>query len=78
MLAANLVDIWDWVFLRNYANRINEPDWGKQYCLHPIADKIRRKLFLKLPNLNHTKLAILPESILYFLWFCLLLGHIFV
>ena len=69
MLAANLVDIWDWLFLRNYANRKNEPNWGKRYYLHPIADKVRSFLFSRLPNLNHTKIGILPESILYFGWF---------
>ena len=75
MLAANFVDIWDWLFLRNYSNRKNQPDWGKRYYLHPIADRIRRLLFSKLPNLNHTKLGVLPESSLYFVWLCLFLGY---
>ncbi|MHA2276182.1 MAG: hypothetical protein ACXAC2_10460 [Candidatus Kariarchaeaceae archaeon] len=73
MLAANLVDIWDWLFLRNYAKRKNQPDWGKRYYLHPIANRIRLLLFSRLPNLAYTKLGILPEATLYFLWFCLFL-----
>jgi hypothetical protein len=69
MLAANLVDLWDWVFLRNYAKRRNEPEWGKKYYLHPIADKIRQSLFYWLPNLNHSKIGILPEILVYTSWF---------
>jgi hypothetical protein len=69
MLAANLVDLWDWVFLRNYANRRNQPEWGKKYYLHPIADKIRQSLFFWVPNLNHSKIGILPEILVYTSWF---------
>ncbi|MHA1541818.1 MAG: hypothetical protein ACTSQH_02445 [Candidatus Hodarchaeales archaeon] len=76
MLAANLVDIWDWLFLRNYAKRKNQPDWGKQYYLHPIANRIRGLLFSKLPSLAYTKLGVLPEASLYFVWFCLFLENL--
>ena len=68
MLAANLVDIWDWLFLRNYANHRNQPDWGKQYYLHPLADRIRQLLFKKLPNLNHSRVGIIPELLLFAGW----------
>ncbi|MHA1207246.1 MAG: hypothetical protein ACTSSO_06725 [Candidatus Hodarchaeales archaeon] len=77
MLAANFVDIWDWLILRNYAKRKNQPDWGKRYYLHPNADRIRQLLFSKLPNLSHTKLGVLPEASLYFGWFCLFFANIF-
>jgi hypothetical protein len=68
IVAATFVDLWDWYFLRNYANRTSQPDWGKRYYLHPIADKIRGTLLSKVPNLNHSKVGVVPESLLYIGW----------
>ncbi len=68
MLAANLVDIWDWLFLRKYANYRNQPDWGKRYYLHPLADRVRQLLFNQLPNLNYSKVFIIPELLLFTGW----------
>jgi hypothetical protein len=69
MLAAVLVDIWDWLFLRNYANYKSEPKWGQNYYLHQIADRTRQSLFHWLPNLNHSKVGIIPEVLIYLSWF---------
>ncbi len=71
MLAANFVDIWDWYFLRNYARRTSQPEWGRKYYLHPIADKIRSVLFKRLPNYTHSQIAILLELFIYFGWLVL-------
>ena len=73
IFSAIIVDLWDWYFLRNYANRTSRPDWGKKYYLHPIADKIRGRFFSRLPNLNHSKIGIIPELILYIGWLILYL-----
>lgn len=64
MLFANLPDLWDWYTLRNIASRMKQPDWGKRYYLHPLADNIRSKLFFWLPNLSYNRIGILPELIL--------------
>ncbi len=74
ILSGLLVDIWDWIILRNYAKYTSQPDWGKKYYLHPIADKIRGIFFSRFPNLNHSKVGILPEIILYIGWLILYLS----
>jgi hypothetical protein len=43
---------------------MKQPDWGKKYYLHPLADRIRSKLFFWLPNLSYNRNGILPELIL--------------
>ena len=68
MLFTNLPDLWDWYTLRNIASRKNQPDWGRRYYLHPIADKIRQIFFSWMPNLNYRKVGILPELSLIILW----------
>ncbi|UCG90018.1 MAG: hypothetical protein JSU57_06025 [Candidatus Heimdallarchaeota archaeon] len=73
MLFANLPDLWDWYTLRNIASRKNNPEWGKQYYLHPIADKVRSSLFMWTPNLNYKKTGIIPEVILISLWFVIII-----
>ncbi len=72
MLFANLPDLWDWYTLRNIASRKNNPDWAKQYYLHPIADKVRSSLFMWMPNLIYKRTGIIPELILIILWFVIL------
>jgi hypothetical protein len=71
IISGLLVDLWDWYFLRNYANYTSQPEWGKKYYLHPLADKIRGVLFSGFPNLNHSRVGILPEVILYIGWLIL-------
>jgi len=73
MLAANAVDLWDWYFLRPMANKKENPDWGKKYRLHPIADFIRRKIFFFLPDLGHDRKGAIPEIVLVVAFFLLLL-----
>jgi hypothetical protein len=73
MLFANLVDIWDWLTLRKIARRKGQPEWGKQYYLHPFANKIRSTFFFWLPNLSHNRVGILPEVLLYLSWIFLLI-----
>lgn len=68
MLFANLPDLWDWYTLRNIASRKNQPEWGRRYYLHPIANKIRQIFFSWMPNLNHNRVGILPELSLIVLW----------
>lgn len=68
MLFANLPDLWDWYTLRNIASRKNQPEWGKRYYLHPIANKIRHIFFSWMPNLNHNRVGILPELSFIVLW----------
>ncbi|UCG03268.1 MAG: hypothetical protein JSW11_04605 [Candidatus Heimdallarchaeota archaeon] len=68
MLFANLPDLWDWYTLRNIASRKSQPDWGKSYYLHPIADKIRQLVFLRMPDLTYKRVGILPELSLIVLW----------
>ncbi|MFX0125709.1 MAG: hypothetical protein ACFFAE_18945, partial [Candidatus Hodarchaeota archaeon] len=63
-----LPDLWDWYTLRNIASRKNQPDWGRRYYLHPIADKIRQIFFLWMPNLNYKRVGILPELSLIIIW----------
>ncbi|MHA1971728.1 MAG: hypothetical protein ACTSW1_01975, partial [Candidatus Hodarchaeales archaeon] len=79
MFFANLVDIWDWLFLRETAKRKRDPDWGRKYYLHPFADKIRSKFFFWLPNLNYKQIGILPELIFITIWsiFVLLFPEVF-
>jgi hypothetical protein len=69
IIAANLVDLWDWYILRNYANYRNDPTIGKDYYLHKFKDRFQQKYFSKLPNFRHSKLGILPELIIYCGWF---------
>lgn len=68
MLFANLVDIWDWLIIRNiqtYKKKKNpDSNWCQGCYMHPIADKIRNKLFFFLPNLNYKHVGIIPEIIL--------------
>lgn len=73
MLFANLVDIWDWFTIRKIANRKGQPEWGKRYYLHPIADKIRATFFYWLPNMSYKRIGILPETILFVVWFTFVL-----
>ncbi|MFW9997040.1 MAG: hypothetical protein ACFFD4_33665 [Candidatus Odinarchaeota archaeon] len=72
MLAANAVDLWDWMFIRKVAKRKGIPDWGKRYRLHPLADFIRREFFSFLPDLGHDRRGAIPEIILITALFALL------
>jgi hypothetical protein len=76
MLFANLVDIWDWLILRNVAHRRKEPEWGKRFYLHPIVDKIRSKFCFWLPNWNHNRFGIFPELILYLFWVIVMISYL--
>jgi len=69
-IAANLVDIWDWVILRPKQNKLKKenPDaifWGDNLFIHPMIDWIREKVppFSILPNLNENKKGIITEVI---------------
>lgn len=71
LLSANLVDIWDWLILRNMQkikespeNESSKEKWGHQYFIHPLIDTFRTKLFFWLPNWNYKKRGILPELML--------------
>lgn len=67
MLFANLVDIIDWVILRNIHTRKfkdEEKDWGKNYFFHSIIAKIREKALFWLPNWIYEKKAIISEIII--------------
>jgi hypothetical protein len=71
LLSANLVDIWDWLILRNIQNFKSksedakpEEKWGEKFFIHPLIDKFRAKLFFWLPNWNYKKRGVIPELIL--------------
>ncbi|TXT61549.1 MAG: membrane protein of unknown function [Promethearchaeota archaeon] len=70
-LSANLVDIWDWLILRNYENwkKKRDPDFKfkHNYYIHHYIDKFREKLFCWLPNWNYEKKGIIPEILIIFL-----------
>ncbi|MHA2225460.1 MAG: hypothetical protein ACXAC8_09670 [Candidatus Hodarchaeales archaeon] len=73
MLFANIVDLWDWYFLRKIASRKQQPDWGKKFYIHQFVDKIRSTFFLWLPNLTYDRKGILPELTLIISWFSIIL-----
>ncbi|MHA1225801.1 MAG: hypothetical protein ACTSPV_03585 [Candidatus Hodarchaeales archaeon] len=79
MFFANLVDIWDWLFLRETAKRKGDLNWGKKYYLHQIADIIRAKFFSWLPSLNYNRYGILPELVFILVWaiFVVLFPNVF-
>lgn len=65
-IAANLVDIWDWMILRPKHNKFQsehpeEKFWGENLYLHSVADWLREKPFFWLPNLNEDKRGVLGE-----------------
>ncbi len=70
ILFANLIDIWDWLIIRNiqnYKKKENpESNWCQKCFFHPIADKVRNLLFPFLPNLNYKRKGIIPEIIIIF------------
>ncbi len=75
-LSANLVDLWDWVFLRPKQRKVKAKDpnakfWGDHLFIHPLIDKIREKVppFTLLPDLNENKKGIITEIItIIILW----------
>jgi hypothetical protein len=75
ILAANAVDIWDWYFLRPVSRRKNDPNWGKRYRLHPLANFIRKKAFFFLPNMSHDRRGTIPEIVLILSCFIFLVGN---
>ena len=69
-ISANLVDLWDWVFLRPKQRKVKAQDpnakfWGDNLFIHPAIDKFRANipLFSKLPNLTENKKGIITEII---------------
>ncbi len=68
MLFANLIDIWDWVIIRNIQNYKKKKNSDSKWCahcyFHPVADAVRNKLFFFLPNLNYRRIGIIPEIFL--------------
>ncbi|MHA1688125.1 MAG: hypothetical protein ACTSUN_02135 [Promethearchaeota archaeon] len=68
MLFANLIDIWDWLIIRNIQNHKRKKDPESNWCqhcfFHPLADVLRDKLFFFLPNLNYKRIGIVPEIII--------------
>ncbi|MBN2156792.1 MAG: hypothetical protein JW776_12185 [Candidatus Lokiarchaeota archaeon] len=56
MIAATLVDIVDWIFLRAI--------FKKKAILHPIADKLRNFLYKKTPNWNYKRWTVIFEFII--------------
>jgi len=61
-IAANAVDIWDWLILRPIQNP-EAKFWGEKLYIHPTIDWIRDHLFGWLPNWNYKKKGIIPEII---------------
>ena len=67
MLFANLIDIIDWLILRQIHRiklKTEELDWTKNYFFHNIIAKIRKYALFWLPNWNYEKKAIIPEIII--------------
>lgn len=69
-IAANLVDIWDWVILRPKQNKLKAENpeakfWGDKLFIHPIIDGIREKVppFSLMPNWNEEKKGVIVEII---------------
>ncbi|MHA1448951.1 MAG: hypothetical protein ACTSP4_05970 [Candidatus Hodarchaeales archaeon] len=67
IISANAVDIWDWLIIRKIANKKGNPDWGKRFRFHPLADVVRRRLFFFLPDLTRVKIGAFPEITLILL-----------
>ena len=75
-LSANLVDLWDWVFLRPKQRKFKaeNPDakfWGDKWFIHPAIDWVREKVppFTIMPDWNHEKKGVLIEIItIIILW----------
>lgn len=72
MLIANIMDIWDWFFLRSIQKRKKKrnPDskWGEGLFIHPISDWFRDKFLFWLPNWNYKKSGILIEILINLLF----------
>ena len=67
MLFANLIDIIDWLILREFYRikfKNEERDWNKNYFFHNIIEKIRKYTLFWLPNWNYEKKAIIPEILI--------------
>ncbi|MHA1149782.1 MAG: hypothetical protein ACTSR8_16220 [Promethearchaeota archaeon] len=74
VIAANFVDIWDWMLLRPKHNKLKKKNpeakfWGENLYIHPIIDWIREHFIGFLPNLNENKKGVLFEiTIILILW----------
>ena len=67
MLFANLIDIIDWLILRQIHRiklKTEKLDWTKNYFFHNFVAKIRKHTLFWLPNWNYHKKAIIPEIII--------------
>ena len=75
MLAANLVDLIDWVILRSYyhiesSNNSEKPK--KNFYIHNYLDGIRKRFLDWLPDWKRKKVAIISEVIIISLLFALI------
>ncbi|TKJ20733.1 MAG: hypothetical protein CEE43_11760 [Promethearchaeota archaeon Loki_b32] len=67
MLFANLIDIIDWLILRQIHRiklKTEKLDWTKNYFFHNFVAKIRKYTLFWLPNWNYNKKGIIPEIII--------------
>ena len=70
MLFANLIDIIDWLILREFYRikfKNEEREWNKNYIFHNIIEKIRKYTLFWLPNWNFKRKGIIPEIIIIFI-----------
>lgn len=75
MLAANLVDLYDWVFLRSYQalKRKKNPQYDiKPYFIHTYLEKFRDKYLTWVPEWWFKKRGVIPEIIIDTVGFLLL------
>ncbi len=75
MLAANLVDIWDWLILRPYQSRRRKknPEFSLQkYMVHTYIERLRDKYFTWVPEWWYKPKGVIPEIILDVIGFLIL------
>lgn len=73
IIFANLPDLWDWYTLRPIANKKQNPDWGKKYYIHNLVTKFRNYFFGWVPDYTLKRWGVIPETIVFFLWFIFIL-----
>ncbi|HMF32834.1 MAG TPA: hypothetical protein VKK79_15525, partial [Candidatus Lokiarchaeia archaeon] len=75
MLAANVIDIYDWVILRpvQAVKRKKNPEYTlEKYMIHPRIERFRDKHLTWVPNLLYDPKGVIPEIIIDIILFLLL------